>query len=100
MWSDPDGIIYIHIYIVDIVGWNQNPRGAGFTFGSNVVENFNHTNNVTLICRAHQLAMEGYKLMFNEKLVTIWSAPNYCYRYIFMIYLSNKSIDVEMWRLY
>jgi len=70
LWSDPE----------DIDGWGVSPRGAGYLFGAEVVTHFNKLNNVDLICRAHQLVMEGYKYMFNESLVTVWSAPNYCYR--------------------
>ena len=70
MWSDPE----------DIDGWGLSPRGAGYLFGGDVVDKFCMMNSVSLICRAHQLVMEGYKLLFSEKLVTVWSAPNYCYR--------------------
>ncbi|KAF2303819.1 hypothetical protein GH714_023603 [Hevea brasiliensis] len=71
LWSDPEDIVD---------GWGLSPRGAGFLFGGSVVMSFNHSNNIDYICRAHQLVMEGYKWMFNNQIVTVWSAPNYCYR--------------------
>lgn len=61
-------------------GWGVSPRGAGYLFGSDVVAQFNATNLIELICRAHQLVMEGYKWHFNQTVLTVWSAPNYCYR--------------------
>lgn len=70
MWSDPE----------DIDGWGVSPRGAGYLFGGDIVANFIAANKLDSICRAHQLVMEGYKPMFNDTLVTVWSAPNYCYR--------------------
>ena len=49
-------------------------------FGADITKTFAHNNAIDLIARAHQLAMEGYKLMFDGAIVTVWSAPNYCYR--------------------
>lgn len=49
-------------------------------FGGDVCKNFSSNNKISLICRAHQLVMDGYKWMFHDQLVTVWSAPNYCYR--------------------
>ena len=71
MWSDPDETIQ---------GWGVSPRGAGYLFGSDVVGTFSYTNGIQMIVRAHQLVMEGFRVMFDGKLATVWSAPNYCYR--------------------
>ena len=71
MWSDPD----------EIEAWVISQRGAGYIFGWKVVDEFNRINNLSLICRAHQLVQDGFKYWFKAKnLVTVWSAPNYCYR--------------------
>jgi len=70
LWSDPE----------ECVGWGVSPRGAGFLFGADVVRGFCQQNDIEIICRAHQLVMEGYKWHFNETVLTVWSAPNYCYR--------------------
>ncbi|XP_054043694.1 serine/threonine-protein phosphatase 4 catalytic subunit B-like, partial [Rissa tridactyla] len=66
--------------VADTTGWGVSPRGAGYLFGSDVVAQFNASNDIDMICRAHQLVMEGYKWHFNETVLTVWSAPNYCYR--------------------
>ena len=70
LWSDPE----------EIDGWGLSPRGAGYLFGGDICTQFNHANGISVIARAHQLVMEGYKWMFTDQLVTVWSAPNYCYR--------------------
>jgi len=69
-WSDPD----------DVEAWQTSPRGAGYLFGESQTSEFLQLNNLDLIARAHQLANDGLRWHFNEKLVTVWSAPNYCYR--------------------
>jgi diadenosine tetraphosphatase ApaH/serine/threonine PP2A family protein phosphatase len=70
LWSDPD----------DRCGWGISPRGAGYTFGQDVSDQFNHANGLSLIARAHQLVMEGHNWCHDQAVVTVFSAPNYCYR--------------------
>ena len=72
VWSDPEDITE---------PWQISPRGAGYYFGARVTDEFNYVNKLDLIARAHQLVMMGKKYHFqNRNLVTVWSAPNYCYR--------------------
>ena len=49
MWSDPDEIDW----------WAISPRGAGWLFGEKPTNQFMHNNQLSLICRAHQLVQEG-----------------------------------------
>ncbi|KAI3383837.1 hypothetical protein SNEBB_001693 [Seison nebaliae] len=70
LWSDPD----------DRNGWGISPRGAGYTFGNDVSKQFNLKNDLEMISRAHQLVMDGYSWTHGEQVVTVFSAPNYCYR--------------------
>lgn len=69
LWSDPSS---------DAKGFGPNDRGVSVTFNEEVVEKFLKDNNLDLICRAHQVVEEGYEFFANRKLVTVFSAPNYC----------------------
>ncbi|CAG8733813.1 21637_t:CDS:2, partial [Dentiscutata erythropus] len=60
VWSDPDP---------DKDEFAISPRGAGYTFGGQVVKKFLEINQMEHILRAHQLCMEGFQ-----------ATPNYCYR--------------------
>ncbi|KXN72558.1 Metallo-dependent phosphatase [Conidiobolus coronatus NRRL 28638] len=71
VWSDPDP---------DKEDFAMSPRGAGYTFGYDVVKKFLENNQMDHILRAHQLCMEGYQILYDGLLSTVWSAPNYCYR--------------------
>jgi len=70
LWSDPD----------EKLGWSPSPRGAGYIFGPDISEKFCACNNLHHISRAHQLVMEGFNWNHDQKVITIFSAPNYCYR--------------------
>lgn len=45
LWSDPD----------DRCGWGISPRGAGYTFGQDISEAFNHNNGLTLVGQCSSL---------------------------------------------
>jgi serine/threonine-protein phosphatase 2A catalytic subunit len=85
LWSDPG----------QQLSWTISPRGAGWQFGPDCSKRFNHTNGLKFICRAHQLVMEGYDWNHPEACVTIFSAPNYCYRCGNQAAIMELSEDLE-----
>jgi len=68
LWSDPE----------QIVGWGESDRGVSYIFGPDVVDSFCKIFKVDLVCRAHQVVEDGYEFFAGRRLVTIFSAPNYC----------------------
>ena len=85
VWSDPDE---------NTDGFKISERGAGFLFGETVIDKFLHLNKMETIVRAHQLCKEGYLILFGGKIITVWSAPNYCGR--IYNYASIMEVDEEL----
>ena len=71
-WSDPSDI-------ENFKGYEKSFRGQGYIFGQDMVEKFVEDNNLDFITRSHQLVNEGIKWYYDNKLVNVWSAPNYGY---------------------
>merc|ERR1712048_364512 len=69
LWADPDK---------DITGWAENDRGVSFMFGPDVVASFLERHSLDLVVRAHQVVEDGYEFFAHRRLVTIFSAPDYC----------------------
>lgn len=69
LWSDPDQTVN---------GWGENDRGVSFVFGADIVCDFLKKHDLDLLVRAHQVVEDGYEFFAGRKLVTLFSAPNYC----------------------
>jgi len=91
LWSDPEddpspkdnlsvGSAGNSTKLTSDFGFRVSTRGAGWMFTKAVTKHFCYINQIELVCRSHQLVLEGYKYMHDGELVTVWSAPNYCGR--------------------
>lgn len=69
LWSDPSP---------EVSAWGENDRGVSFTFGADIVSSVLEKLDLDLIARAHQVVTDGYEFFAGRKLVTVFSAPNYC----------------------
>eukprot|EP00771_Trimastix_marina_P003876 gnl/Trimastix_PCT/588.p1 GENE.gnl/Trimastix_PCT/588~~gnl/Trimastix_PCT/588.p1 ORF type:complete len:346 (-),score=63.46 gnl/Trimastix_PCT/588:67-1104(-) len=68
LWSDP----------TDMYGRHGTPRPYGCSFGPNVTQEFLQTNNLQMIIRSHEVRPGGYSFEHYGRLITVFSAPNYC----------------------
>jgi len=71
-WSDPSGDEH--------VAWKPSTRGVSQIFGVKPVEEFLNHNKLKLIVRSNQFMHSGFGMHNEQKVLTIFSAPNYCYK--------------------
>lgn len=58
--------------------YKQSDRGVSFSFNEHCVKEFCKNFDVDLIVRGHQVQEDGYEFFAGRKLVTIFSASDYC----------------------
>ena len=69
LWSDPEK---------NAEDWAPNSRGISVLFNEDLIDKVVDELAIDLICRAHQVVENGYEFFDERKLVTVFSAPNYC----------------------
>jgi hypothetical protein len=52
-------------FIIAKLGWGLSPRGAGWTWGSDITDKFLLANKLKLVARAHQLVMDVNRIDFH-----------------------------------
>jgi Ca2+-binding EF-hand superfamily protein/diadenosine tetraphosphatase ApaH/serine/threonine PP2A family protein phosphatase len=68
LWSDPR----------EEEGWAASTRGAGILWGPDMTKKFVSKNDLALVIRSHEMVDEGYLYWHDNKVVTLFSASNYC----------------------
>ncbi|KAI3402545.2 PPT1 [Candida oxycetoniae] len=68
LWTDPQ----------EINGRAPSKRGIGIQFGPDITERFCMSNKIRKILRSHEVRMGGVEFEQNGRLITVFSAPNYC----------------------
>eukprot|EP00899_Mesostigma_viride_P014151 jgi/Mesvir1/22737/Mv14140-RA.1 len=72
LWSDPTPHDSVE-------GIRKSRRGPGIcTFGPDRVQAFCKENNIDMIVRAHECVMDGVERFAGGRLITVFSAANYC----------------------
>ncbi|KAL7077631.1 hypothetical protein ACQ4LE_003133 [Meloidogyne hapla] len=68
LWADPEP---------RIKGWQISPRGCSYLFGDDIILQLTALLDIDMVVRAHQVVQDGYEINGTQKLVTVFSAPNY-----------------------
>ncbi|KAG7375302.1 hypothetical protein PHYPSEUDO_001997 [Phytophthora pseudosyringae] len=68
LWSDP----------CEEDGWKPSSRGAGVEFGPDITKAFCKRNGISLVIRSHECREEGFDIVHDGLLLTVFSASNYC----------------------
>ncbi|KAM9908537.1 hypothetical protein OXX79_000314 [Metschnikowia pulcherrima] len=59
-------------------GRSPSKRGLGIQFGPDITERFCLSNKIRKVLRSHEVRMGGVESEHNGRLITVFSAPNYC----------------------